>query len=184
MFSLQRSDLLLIGIFLVVVLLIGMFKITESSDQKGEVKSELAIIATEEKKEQKIVVHIAGAVLKPGVYTLPVGTRIVDCIEAAGGALAEADLNSINLAATLRDGTQIFIHKKGEIKTSSQNIININRANQSELESLPGIGAVRAAEIISYRNQKGPFQTVCELLNISGIGSKTLANLEELIGIY
>ncbi len=144
-----------------------------------------------------IMVHIEGQVVKPGVYTLLEGTRLVDLVKTAGGLTDEAAVK-INLAQKLSDEAFIYIPAEGEtasddpfnngfIQTSgsaSQNgLVNINTADQRQLESLPGIGPVLAERIIDYRSQHGPFKSVQELKNVSGIGDVKFRDLESTITI-
>lgn len=147
----------------------------------------------------EVVIHVSGAVKRPGVYTLPEGARVIQALEEAGGALPEADLESVNLAQPLYDGQQARIPFKVEegdpsgssagsgveVNTSLQNAkININTAERSQLESLPGIGSVKAQGIVHYREQNGPFRQVEDLVKVSGIGDKTLENIKDLITVY
>ena len=145
-----------------------------------------------EKNEKQIVIHVAGAVARPGVYHLPEGSRVYQALELAGGGLAEADLERINLAQPLIDGQQVFLPFKGEESTvllagsgvSPGGRININTATRDQLESLPGIGAVKAQNIINYRQQNGPFRNIEDLLEVSGIGAKTLEGIRDLISVW
>ena len=136
-----------------------------------------------------IEVYVTGAVNQPGiVVTLPAGSRVDDAIQAVGGVTADADMNQVNLAAVLRDGDQVHVPRVGEIlPVPSQNdstpadeeqIIHINTATLEELETLPGIGEVRAQAIIDYRNANGPFTSMESLLEVSGIGEATIQQLE------
>jgi competence protein ComEA len=141
------------------------------------------------------MVHVVGAVKKPGVYSLPRGSRVQDAIQAAGGPTAKADMASLNLVELLEDGAQIWI--RGELPVGGYpesdhidpaeekfpDLININTATQVELESLPGIGPMRAKAIILYRQENGPFQEIEELLEISGIGPATFESLKDLITV-
>ena len=139
-----------------------------------------------------IVVHVVGAVQKPGVYRLPAGSRIYQALEQAGGGLEGADLERINLAQPLVDGQQVFLPLKGAEGAGqpqptggvTSGKVNINTAGKEELENLPGIGAVKAQGIINYRQQHGPFQRIEDLLDVSGIGEKTLAEIKELITVW
>jgi len=139
-----------------------------------------------------IVVHVVGAVQKPGVYHLPAGSRVYQALEQAGGKLEGADLERINLAQPLVDGQQVFLPMKGAEGAgqplpaggAASGKVNINTASKDELEDLPGIGAVKAQSIINYREQHGPFQRVEDLLEVSGIGDKTLAEIKELITVW
>lgn len=136
----------------------------------------------------EIVIHVAGAVVNPGVYTLKDGARYHMAVDIAGGALPKADLDRVNLAKLLVDGQRVYIPYVGEEGVPDlydaagvTGKININSASSAELQSLPGIGEVRAKAIISYRERHGSFEKMDDLLNVSGIGSKTLENLRELI---
>ncbi len=145
-------------------------------------------------KKEKNIVHVAGAVVNPGVYSLEEDARLYDALEEAGGHLGEADLDRVNLAQPLLDGQQVYIPRKdyGDAEnnsfpggaSSAGGKVNINMAEKSELEALPGIGAVKAQSIINYREQGGPFRDIEELLNVSGIGDKTLEAIYDLVTIY
>lgn len=149
---------------------------------------EAAASASEETAASgEVVVHVAGAVSAPGVYTLPADSRVDDAVRAAG-ATADADLSQLNLAQKLADGQKITVPAAGETPApvdnaapsdSSQSgaLININTATQEELETLPSIGEVRAQEIIAYREEHGGFRTTDELMEVSGIGEKIFADI-------
>lgn len=139
-------------------------------------------------------IHIAGAVKQPGVYHLPRPAIGLDALEAAGGALAEADLDRVNLAAELESGQRLFIpfssaegtplpHATPELAVNPRNQMNINTATVVELEGLPGIGPSLAEKIIEYREIHGLFNSVDELLDVSGIGPAKLDQLRDLIRI-
>lgn len=141
-----------------------------------------------------IIVHISGAVPRPGVYALPEGARVQDAISAAGGFLADADRTGINLARVLEDGEQIdILFAEGasiviptpgvEVITSSSELININTASQEELESLPGIGETTAQKIIEYREENGPFARIEDIIDVDGIGSGTFERIKDLITV-
>ncbi len=130
-----------------------------------------------ENAEVTILVHVAGQVVNPGVVELTNGDRIQDAIEAAGGILETANLTNINLASFVEDGMKIYIPsitENNEIDVGSedlsQNKININTANQAQLEELEGIGETTALRIIEYRKQNGKFKTIEDLKNVKGIG--------------
>lgn len=144
--------------------------------------------------EKPIVVYITGAVPRPGVYALPDGARIQDVISAAGGFLAEANKDSINLAQVLMDGERLDIpYAEGfspviptpipaliEVTTD---LININTASSFELETLPGIGPTTAQKIIEYRDTNGPFLATEDIINVSGIGPGTYERIKDLITV-
>jgi len=141
-----------------------------------------------------IFVHVAGAVAKPGVYELPAGSRVIDGLNAAGGATAQADVSSINLARELTDGERVYIPRRGEVPAAEAGAaapaggeqagkVNINTASISELEELPGIGEVIAQRIVDYRTQHGPFKTVRDLLKVEGIGDKKFESIEDHVTV-
>lgn len=146
-----------------------------------------------------IVVDVAGWVRKPGVYQFRQGDRVVDAITRAGGARKGADLTSLNLAALLVDGQQILVGKAGaagplpvggssstgtgSASAASGELINLNTATVDELETLPGIGEVLAQRIIDYRTEHGPFASVEDLLDVSGIGDAKLEDLRSEVTV-
>jgi competence protein ComEA len=139
-----------------------------------------------------LVVDVAGAVLNPGVYSLPMNSRVIDAINAAGNVLKGADVSDINLARLLKDGEQVYVYAASRGSSSSRSTarsapprntgpIAINRASAKELEALDGIGPVLAGRIIAYRNANGPFVTLEALLEVSGIGPAKFAQFKEKI---
>lgn len=131
-----------------------------------------------------VVVHVAGQVRRPGVVRLPAGSRVVDAIEAAGGATPSAVLAGVNLAATLVDGSQIVVPAVDDGREPiDDGIVAINTASAAELESLPGVGPVLAGRIVAHRDANGSFGTVEDLLDVSGIGEAILAQLRPFIRV-
>jgi len=152
-----------------------------------------------------IAVHVVGAVPRPGLYEFAEGARVQDAIDAAGGLLASADTTSINLAALLLDGEQLNIPFKsgqepGQVEESGslvlpgatateeatsldQGLVNINTASLEELDSLPGIGPTIAQRILDYRDENGPFETIEDIMNVSGVGPSTFDQIKDLITI-
>jgi len=136
-------------------------------------------------------VHVAGAVVNPGVYELEKGARAEDAIALAGGFTADADAASINLAAAVHDGQQLIVRTASEAGTASAKTnplesggkINLNTAPKEELMLLPGIGETLAGAIIQYREANDGFRTIQELMNVPKIGEKTFANLEPFITV-
>ncbi|MGH3331164.1 MAG: helix-hairpin-helix domain-containing protein, partial [Nocardioidaceae bacterium] len=138
-----------------------------------------------------------GKVRRPGIATLPLGSRVVDAIEAAGGARRGVDLTALNLARLLVDGEQIVvgIPQPGGVAApavsaagaatagATGQLVNLNSATQAELEELPGVGPVTAQAILQWRTDNGAFTSVDELLEVSGIGDVTLAELAPLVTI-
>lgn len=157
---------------------------------------------TTEKPEQPkaVVVDVKGAVNSPGVYEMKDGSRVIDVIGKAGGLSAQADYKRINQAQLLKDEMVIYVPKKGEkVKdlpaavsgaagettgtSSEEGKIAINSADENELQKLTGIGPAKAKAILSYREEHGPFQKVEDLLEISGIGEKTLEKIKEQVSL-
>jgi len=113
---------------------------------------------------ENIYVDVTGKVRTPGVYQIPQGSRAIDAIDAAGGAKTGVDLSDINLAHVLIDGEQIYVgYPTGKSASGVTGKININRASQSEFDTLPGIGQVLAARIVTYRKKNGLFLSVEDL---------------------
>lgn len=161
--------------------------------------SQVEIIEAESSEEisGKVIVHLAGAVEKPAVYEMESGARLNDLLSLAGGLSDKADRvwfnKNINLAQKVSDGVKIYIPFEGESSGSSGTVVgissvggkvNINIASQSELESLPKIGPVTAKKIIDHRQQHGSFQSVEDLTKVSGISSKTVEEIRELVSVY
>jgi competence protein ComEA len=136
----------------------------------------------------KVTVDVAGKVRRPGVATLPAGARVIDALRRAGGAKAGVDLSTLNLARVLVDGEQILVGRHmpgGGIAAGAASsapdptggLVNLNSATEEQLESLPGVGPVTAQKILEWRTAHGAFSSVDELLEVDGIGEKTLADL-------
>ena len=131
-----------------------------------------------------VVVHVAGAVVAPGVHRLGPGDRVVDAVEAAGGPLREARLDALNLAATVVDGERIYVPVHGEVVVAEPipavpPPIDLNRATSIELERLPGVGPAVAAGIVAERERSGPFVSVDDLLRVRGIGPVKLGAIRD-----
>lgn len=136
-----------------------------------------------------IVVHVAGAVLAPGLYELPAGARVADALEAAGGTTAEAALDHLNIAREVSDGEQLLVPDERSLDADIDDgrrpdgKIDVNRASADELEELPGVGPVTAERIIEYREANGPFADPRDLISVPGIGERTMETLAEHIGV-
>ena len=135
---------------------------------------------------EELVVDVAGKVRRPGIAVLPPGSRVVDALEAAGGARRGVDLTSLNLARPVVDGEQILVGVEaaagvagslGSTVPGGETLVNLNTADQAALDTLPGVGPVTADAILSWRDANGGFTSVDELLEVDGIGEATLADL-------
>jgi len=148
---------------------------------------------------QPLVVDVAGAVSKPGVYTLQGPARVDDAVAAAGGFAADADLDALNLAAFIADGDRVFVPRLGQPVPSvvapaggsggaggeplDSQPVNINRASVEDLDRLPGIGPSTAAAIVAHREQVGPYASVDDLLDVRGIGPAKLDAIRALVTV-
>lgn len=141
----------------------------------------VSVIAEETDSVRTVIVYISGEVASPGVYELAEGSRIADLLEMAGGALDDANLNSINLAKKLSDGEHISVAAYGSEDTDGR--IDLNTADSRTLQELPGIGEAKADAIIRYRDMNGPFQSVDDLLLVSGIGENLLNSIRDRIKV-
>ena len=131
-----------------------------------------------------LTVYVSGAVRTPQVLTLPPGSRVRDAIAAAGGALDDADLAFVNLAAPLRDGMQVHVAQVAvptPLLATGDPRLRVNHADESLLQGLPGVGPVLARAIVEYREAHGPFAGLAELDEVSGIGPALLRRLEGLL---
>jgi competence protein ComEA len=128
-----------------------------------------------------VVVHVAGAVRRPGVYRLPLGARVADAVERAGGPEPGAEQEGINLAARLADGQQVVVPERapaGSIAgTAEDGPISLGSATVEELDTIEGIGPVTAEAIVAYRDEHGGLGSIDELDEVSGIGPATLEAL-------
>lgn len=139
-----------------------------------------------------LVIDVQGEVVNPGLYEVPLGSRVGDAIKAAGGVRKGVSTSSVNLARFLEDGEQLFVAgldqnfspTGGAIPSSTGGgKLNLNRASESELDGLPGVGPVLAKRIIAYRNENGNFSSVDELRKVSGIGPAKFGELQSFVTV-
>lgn len=145
---------------------------------------------------ESVIAHVVGQVERPGVVELPAGARVYEAVEAAGGVTADADLSAVNLARVLGDGEQVVIPAVGQAPPAGDEAgtgqgsgaddgypIDVNSADAGRLETLPGIGPVLAQRIVDHRTTHGPFTSVAQLQDVSGIGPALLAQIEDLVRV-
>ncbi|CYV76009.1 helix-hairpin-helix domain-containing protein [Streptococcus suis] len=172
------------------------FPQTEQTSSGQEQTEEISTEVSEEPSQ--LVVDVKGAVVKPGLYTLEADARVNDAVEAAGGLTSQADPKSINLAQKLSDETVVYVASKDEnisvvasTTTSSAmsqeekntSLVNLNTATEADLQTISGIGAKRATDIIAYREANGGFKSVDDLNNVSGIGDKTMESIRPYVTV-
>jgi competence protein ComEA len=147
-------------------------------------------VAESEGSSSRLVIHVAGAVRRPGVYRLAAGSRVIDAVRRAGGARRHADLAALNLAAKLEDGRQVLVPLRGAAPPGGGGAapapgqpLDLNTASAEQLDQLDGIGPGMAAAILKYRDQHDGFGSVEELGEVPGIGEKRLASLREQVRV-
>jgi competence protein ComEA len=185
--ELSRSQVVVYGAVAIALLLVGARAIrSEGGDGAAAAASTSTSsggISVSSSGGPDVVVDVAGAVLRPGVYRLPAGARVVDAIGRAGGPAAGAMLEGINRAARLADGQQVMVPAKipGGMAASGavaeDGPISLGRATPEQLETIDGIGPVTAAKIVEYRDQHGGLASVDQLDDVSGIGPATMESL-------
>ena len=165
--------------------------VSKDSSTEKEVKEE-----KEEPVEQDLItVDVKGAVKAPGIYDLPVGSRVNDAVQKAGGLTEQADSKSLNLAQKVSDEALVYVPTKGEesasektgsgapSSTSKEKKLNLNKASLEELKQVKGLGGKRAQDIIDHRETNGKFKSVDELKKVSGIGAKTIEKLKDYVTV-
>ena len=186
----------------VIIIIIGIvvIKIIDNNYQKDnvdEIKITNIVEESDDKSDEKIKVYVTGEVKNQGVIELDEGSRIVDAIEKAGGQTAQANLKNVNLAYTLEDGQKIYIPNINEPSDESsitdndgvvdseekESVVNINKASESELQQLKGIGQALASSIVQYREENGKFKAVEDIKNVPGIGENKFENIKENIKV-
>jgi competence protein ComEA len=180
---------------IVVALLLGLRQLGDGGDGSGDAGGRpVAAIDVEEdggKAGGRVVIHVAGAVRRPGVYKLPAAARVDDAVARAGGPTRRADLSGLNLAAEVEDGRQVLVPERlrpGSPATAAGPAaaapgegqpVNLNTATLEQLDTLTGVGPTTAQKILDFREERGGFGSVEELGEIPGIGDKRLATLRE-----
>ena len=208
----KKQKIVVYIIAVIVVIGMIYFIYNKNQVNNDDLENDILVSNTSTKEEEKneqeqIVVHVTGSVKSPGIVKLKDGSRIEDAIEAAGGVTENADISKVNLAYVLEDGIKIKIPSSSEedigdgdvlIDGSGENVveeddsqstnqngkgININKADETELQTLPGIGASLASRIVEYRKQNGKFANIEDIKNVSGIGDSKFSNIKDLITV-
>ena len=190
-------------------LLVGGFFLLKPTPQtpvkETNLQAEVAAVSKDsstEKEEKEepveqdlITVDVKGAVKSPGIYDLPVGSRVNDAVQKAGGLIEQADSKSLNLAQKVSDEALVYVPTKGEelasqqagsgapSSTSKDKKVNLNKASLEELKQVKGLGGKRAQDIIDHRESNGKFKSVDELKKVSGIGAKTIEKLKDYVTV-
>ncbi|HEW7697183.1 TPA: helix-hairpin-helix domain-containing protein [Streptococcus pneumoniae] len=162
--------------------------VSKDSSTEKEVKEEPV-------EQDLITVDVKGAVKSPGIYDLPVGSRVNDAVQKAGGLTEQADSKSLNLAQKVSDEALVYVPTKGEesasqqagsgtaSSTSKEKKVNLNKASLEEFKQVKGLGGKRAQDIIDHRESNGKFKSVDELKKVSGIGAKTIEKLKDYVAV-
>lgn len=205
----QKQKIIIVALIVLAVCIIFFQYISSTKeiysyeDRSNLVEEKSNELIKKEINEERIVVHITGAVKNSGIVKVKQNARINDVIEAAGGTTSDADLNKVNLAYIVEDGQKIYIPSledkdfteglKESISEDAganiiqnmerESIININKVGLEELKNLPGIGEAIALKIIQYRKEHGKFKNIEELKNVSGIGDEKFNKMKNLICI-
>jgi len=183
--ELSRSQLAAYGAVAVALLLLGARWIRDAdrgAAPAGGVSFPADSFQASEEGSRDVVVHVAGAVGKPGVYRLPAGSRVNDAVKRAGGVAGGADADAINLAARLADGQQVVVPARSAGgaagAVSEDGPISLGNATAEQLDTIEGIGPVTAQKILDYRDQHGGFSSVEQVDQVPGIGPATMEALK------
>ena len=198
----EKKIKLAITIAIGIIVIIGIIKIVDiyyekNNTEKISMSNFIENETEDEKGNTKIKVYITGEVKNQGVIELEEGDRIADAIEKAGGQTEQASLKNVNLAYQLEDGQKIYIPNVNDNETeiiddgasgvvddtTNQTVVNINKADETELQSLNGIGESLATSIVQYRKENGKFETIEDLKNVPGIGESKFSNIKEKIKV-
>lgn len=201
MFKKENNKKIIVYILIGIVVVIGAIKLIDICYQNNNEEITIQNVLTTEDEPEKIEnetikVYVTGEVKNQGVIELEQGSRIVDAIEKAGGQTEEANLKNVNLAYELEDGQKIYIPNKSEentneitddgitgIDSKENDTIDINKADEKELQELNGIGESLASSIIKYREDNGKFKNIEDLKNVPGIGESKFSNIKEKIKV-
>lgn len=198
----NKKLIIIISIIFVIILFVFFNNKDDEVEIIEQIENKVDANIEEDKDVKQIIVHITGCVKKQGIVELDEGARIIDVIEAAGGVTEEADITKVNLAYIVKDAQKIYIpgiYDKQDVEyiTSNNgenvivenkyegenNMININTATQTELETLSGIGPSTALKIINYREEHGKFKSIEEIKEVPGIGDAKFNSIKDMIEV-
>jgi competence protein ComEA len=189
-FAITRRHALAAAAALLVLLVLAGRLLGGSGPEEASAPLDVLAAATEP-EPAKVLVHVVGAVLAPGLYELPEGSRVADALARAGGPAPKADLETVNLASPVVDGIQVVVPRRqpggaggagaSGAGAAAKGPVRLNSATAQELETLPGIGPVTAEKIVAHREKHGAFRSVDELEAVSGIGPKRIEQLRDLV---
>jgi competence protein ComEA len=196
--SVSRSTALVLGFALVAVLAVAGQRLARAGTAESPEALAPLEVAPSEPQRRALVVHVVGAVHRPGLLRLGEGARVADAVARAGGATARADLSALNLAAPLVDGVQVLVPRRATGSAGSAPAAEDTTAPASEyagaarksslatataeqLDELPGVGPITAQKILDYRAEHGPFRSVDDLDLVPGIGPATVEELRDLV---
>jgi competence protein ComEA len=194
--SISRGRALAYGVAVLAFLVIAGRMTLGGADAPHAAPAATAALEVEEEPAREVVVHVAGAVARPGLYRLPEGSRVDDAVLLAGGARPKAALDLVNLAAPVVDGQQVIVPLQGAGGGTAppgagmggegeapRAKVRLNSATLEQLDELPGVGPVTAQQILDYREANGAFRSVDELDAVPGIGPATLEQLRPLVDL-
>jgi competence protein ComEA len=190
--TISRARALAYGVALLVLLTLAGRVVLDRGQTQPTAETQSVAFEVEDAPPREVVVHVAGAVARPGLYRLREGSRIDDAIAEAGGVRPKAALDLVNLAAPLADGQQVVVPLRGSAEAvvgadagaaGPVGKVHLNSATLEQLDELPGIGPVTAQQIIDYRDANGAFGSIDELDAVPGIGPTTLEQLRPLVDL-
>jgi competence protein ComEA len=190
--TISRGRALTYVVVLLAILVVGSRVALGGEPGAPRTARPVPVVRAAQAPARTLVVHVVGAVRRPGLYRLPEGSRIDDAIRRAGGPRPKADLALVNLASPVADGQQVVVPARGDAAGAAAapgggslpgEKVHLNSATIEELDTLPGVGPITAQKILDYRTANGAFGSVDELDAVPGIGPATLADLRPLVDL-
>jgi competence protein ComEA len=187
--ALSRRHALLVAVALLVLLALVGRKLADAGAAEGPGAGAPVAPLAAAAAQPRVVVHVVGAVRRPGLYRLVDGARVADAVSHAGGATRRADLSGVNLAAPLADGAQVIVPRRlepgaaaeGSTAAAPGGKVSLATATLEQLDELPGVGPVTAQKIVDWRTAHGPFRSVDDLDQIPGIGPSRIEQIRDLV---